>query len=98
MASFVDSSGRQVEDVEAIGPPPPRPRTGRDLDLDLEACVRLRDLVAAWLVTGLGMAVGDVALVLGIPIDAEVLRRRLAAHPRDPGQVLRAIKREAFSN
>jgi hypothetical protein len=67
----------------------PRPRYGRSLD-DATAR-RYRDMLAKLLIDGVGCTSLDVAAVLGRPITAKAIRRRVSRCPVPVKEILWAI-------
>jgi hypothetical protein len=67
----------------------PRPRYGRTLD---DATARkFRDMLAKLLIDGVGCTSRDAAAVLGRPITADAIRRRVSRCPVPVRQILAAI-------
>lgn len=71
-------------------------RRARGRQLSPASCRRIRDLLAALLVWGLGLSKPDAVAVLSLgTITEDHLRRRLDKCPKNAGYIVGALRREA---
>lgn len=88
MASWTLPDSRQIAR--------PVERKARGRQLSTESCRRLRDLMAALLVCGLGLSKPDARRVLEMgPVSEDHMRRRLDKLPRNAGTIMDLLRREA---